>query len=212
MDPQEYLAYFAKQYADKLTVYYNDVLAADADRLAGFQLIFAELLRRKNRDFTIIETGCLRYRDGWSDGQSSLLFYEFINLFGGKLITLDIDPVNLDTCRAVLRESPAQKLRPCEFLPRLGDSLKLLAEIDEPADLLYLDSCDITAEQPELSMAHHFKELASAGKILAKSPGLIVAVDDNGPAIGKGRYVLDWAKKTGQRIIHEGYQIIFQIV
>ena len=52
--------------------------------------MFDYLLQEKNSDFTIVETGTLRNAGHWPDGQSSYVFRDFIEHFGGKLITIDI--------------------------------------------------------------------------------------------------------------------------
>lgn len=226
MERESYLPYFDQQYRDLLSprmklpgikkilsqfhqgkqVSYSPKL-----RYPGFRIVFEQLLKKKQNSFTIIETGTLRQPDNWAgDGQSSFLFYEFVNFFGGKLISIDVEQKNLDACRHILLNHRPQRDQATLDL-RCGDSVSVLHDIDEHVDLLYLDSMDFDSRCPEKSMVHHLKELCSARKMIAKSPGLLVAVDDNGRDVGKGKYVLDWAHQTHQEILYHGYQIVMRI-
>lgn len=203
---EEYLSYFEHKYKAKLTAakYF-------ADRYNGFCKIFDALLQKKSSDFTIIETGTLRKKNEWMDGQSSLLFYEFVDLFGGTFISIDTDGVALDTCREILigkiGESKKAKLELIQ-----GDGVQVLERLNTPADLVYLDSVDRDGENPLPSMVHHLQEFASLHKIIAKSDRLIVAVDDTPRnEVGKGTLVEEWARRTGKEFLHEGYQIVFRM-
>ena len=97
MTPDAYLSYFTTQYRDKLDGFLvNDEHAA---RYSGYYAIFSALLEKKQRDFRIIETGIMRDGTAWSDGKSTFLFYEFLSIFGGELISIDIDQANIDSCK-----------------------------------------------------------------------------------------------------------------
>ncbi len=196
-DKEKYLRFFHQTYHNTM-------------RYAGFKKIFETLLNKKNANFTIVETGCSR-KYGWGDGKSSFLFFEFLNIFGGRLVSIDIDKNNLRICSKVLKSIP--KTGKAKFLPIAGNSTDILSGIQEDVDLLYLDSVDLDANNPESSMLHHFAELKNARAIIKKSGRLLIAVDDNlkESNIGKGKYILEWAKKTNQEILAEGYQIIIRI-
>jgi len=60
-------------------------------RAEGFLSIFNSLLSQKTSNFNIIETGTVRVFDSFFEGCSTLLFSEFINIFEGSLITIDIN-------------------------------------------------------------------------------------------------------------------------
>lgn len=84
----------------------------------------------------IVETGCVRVDDNWAgDGMSTVVFGEWVTQHGGHLWTVDIDPANLATAQRLTSE-----YRDIDF--HLGDSVAFLAALDEPIDLLYLDSLD----------------------------------------------------------------------
>lgn len=205
MTESEYLTHFETTYKSRLEAH-----PVFKDRYVGFYKIFKHLLLHKEKDFTIIETGTLRKKDTWTDGQSALLFYEFITHFGGKLISIDTDPQALATAREVLETVPKQPHASYELL--LGDGVAMLHALDMSADLVYLDSFDLDEFNPVPSMVHHLKELASLRKIVTLSPGVLVAVDDNFSLFGKGKYVKEWALATKQEVIHDGYQFIFKMI
>lgn len=204
MNKTEYLDFFEKKYKSKLQE--NPLFE---DRYNGFRKIFEELLKKKDRNFTIIETGTLRTEDSWTDGQSSLLFFEFLSIFGGKLITIDIDKSSLLKCKEILSKNVG--LDKAELVLIHGNSVEELAKIDEEADLLYLDSFDFNHENPMPSMIHHLKEFASAWRIITKSKNILIAADDNFEVFGKGKFLKDWAIETKREILHEGYQLVFKM-
>lgn len=200
---EDFFRYFEETYREKLEGH-----PIFAERYQGFHAVFTELLRVKTRGFTIIETGTLRKRDQWTDGQSSLLFFEFLRFFGGELISIDSDASALSECGDVLAERVG--FEHATFTPIQGDSVVVLEGMQKSADLLYLDSFDFSEMDPLPSMFHHFAELASLAHIRAKSPSLIVAVDDNYKnGLGKGKFIQQWVRQTNKRVIHDGLQFIF---
>lgn len=176
------------------------------DRYIGFRKIFEYLVTKNKSNYTIIETGGIRQKDNWSDGQSSVLFYDFLKRFSGKLITIDTNPSVEVNYRSWL---------PSLFNVKVdvitGDGAVTLSKINEPIDLLYLDSFDINHENPTPSMEHHLEEFTSAKGVIDQSEELIVAVDDNFGTYGKGTYILNWAIKNNKEILYNGYQIIFRV-
>jgi hypothetical protein len=208
INKETYLTYFDKIYKKRIGrgIFLNGELI---DRYAGFRKIFEELLDKKSGGFTIIETGVLRKPGKWIDGQSSLIFYEFLNIFGGKLISIDLNEKNLKICDKALRAGvwPSGK---ANLVLIFGNSLEELKKIKGEADLLYLDSYDLDIRNPEPAMAHHLKEVESAAEIIKRSNDLLIAVDDNFRDIGKGKYVREWAQKTNKEILLDSYQIIIK--
>jgi hypothetical protein len=205
----KYLDYFEKAYKKKLS--WNIVMWGEqVDRYKGFRRIFEGLLENKKKDYTIVETGTLRTEDNWADGQSSLLFYEFINIFGGKLISIDINKDAIKICEETLKNR-IPKTGKAKLVLITGDSLKELDKLDENVDLLYLDSCDLDKNNPNTSMEHHLNELIAAKKVINKSKNLLIATDDNFKECGKGKLVMEWAKKTHQEVLLEAYQTLIRV-
>lgn len=197
----DYLTYFDNTFKAKLQ---KD--PTYKDRYIGFRKIFAYLIAKNKSSYTIIETGGIRQKDNWSDGQSSVLFYDFLKRFSGKLTTIDTNPGVEVNYRLWLPPFAGVKVNVIT-----GDGAVTLGKISEQVDLLYLDSFDIDHENPKPSMEHHLEEFTKAKDIINKSKGLLVAVDDNFGVYGKGKYVLNWAVRNGKEILHNGYQVIFRV-
>lgn len=178
----------------------------------------------------IVETGCLRIKNNFSDGQSTLLFdkYTQFRKNDSKVYTVDIDPKATKVCSENVSEHVSI---------HTGDSVEYLNELTKDfiknkneVSLFYLDSFDCDWKAPEQSAQHHLKELVSIKKIL-KSDTLVV-VDDSpiigyleqsktkndafdlikpglvpGPTIsGKGNLVHEYAVHTGAKMLFSNYQ------
>ncbi len=176
------------------------------DRYVGFRKIFSYLIEKGQPSYTIIETGGIRDKGSWTDGQSSFLFYDFLKKFTGELTTIDVNPSVEVNYRTWLPSNGNVKVNVV-----ILDGAVALSRIDKKVDLLYLDSFDVEHDNPEPSMQHHLKEFTNSKNIIEKSKDLLVAVDDNFGTYGKGRYVLDWAIKNNKEILHDGYQVIFKV-
>ena len=178
----------------------------------------------------IVETGCLRIKNNFSDGQSTLLFdkYTQYRKNNSKVYTVDIDPKATKVCSENVSEYVSI---------HTGDSVKYLNELTKDfiknkndVSLFYLDSFDCDWKAPEQSAQHHLKELVSIKKILKKDT--LVVVDDSpiigyleqsktkndafdlikpglvpGPTIsGKGNLVHEYAVHTGAKMLFSNYQ------
>lgn len=206
MTPDQFFEHFDTNYKQKL-----QPEPFIKNRYHGFKRMFQHLLAKKDSDFTIVETGSLRWEDNWLEGQSSLIFGEFLNVFGGRLITIDLDPESSQACKQILEKRFGGGLR-FGLQTVTGNAVTELEKLDLPVDLVYLDAMDIDFDDPTPSMAHHIKELASLAKVIVKSPGLLVAVDDNMDVkTGKGRFVIEWAKATQKEFLYEGWQVVFRM-
>jgi hypothetical protein len=108
----------------------------------------------------IVETGSLRSTDRWDgDGQSTVVFADYVNRYGGLLISCDIDSAALATARALLNERGILSAR---TLFICSSSIDLLGSLRSPIDLLYMDSLDFDPGEPEPSLAHHLIDLCIA--------------------------------------------------
>ena len=178
----------------------------------------------------IVETGCLRIKNNFSDGQSTLLFdkYTQFRKNNSKVFTVDIDPNATKICSENVSKNVSI---------HTGDSVKYLNELSEEfiankitVSLFYLDSFDCDWKAPEQSSQHHLKELVSIKKLLKKDT--LVVVDDSpivgylqqskikndalelippglvpGPSIsGKGNLVHEYAVQTGAKMLFSNYQ------
>lgn len=155
----------------------------------------------KGQGFTIIETGTTRSCANPDvttigaanpinpkDGNLTLFFDFFVNMYGGKLYSCDID---MEACQS------AAELTTNKTKVFVNDSVRFLNDLNpkliQKADLIFLDSLDFNVGNMQLSPLHHMFELATIFKNLR--PGTLLAVDDNPKKfpmmknIGKGMYV-----------------------
>lgn len=105
-------------------------------RYHTFQLVL-NLLYQKHANPTIIETGCQRLKDDLGGGMSTSIWAEYIQRYGGKLISVDNSVDSLQAARRVLQEFSGIDVTLVH-----SDSVVYLEGCQEHCDLLYLDSFD----------------------------------------------------------------------
>lgn len=133
--------------------------------LAGRATSFRDVFEALGPEPTIVETGTLRTPGNWAgDGQSTVLFDRYVCHCGGKVYSIDIDPKNSETTKPLVSHCVT-------FI--VEDSLKFLPRLEEPIDLLYLDSLD--GNYPG-TQEHMLKEFQSARHCLRQ--GSILFIDD----------------------------------
>lgn len=178
----------------------------------------------------IVETGCLRIKNNYSDGQSTLLFdkYTQFRSKSSKVYTVDIDANATKVCSENVSKNVS--ITTADSVRYLNNLSKQFIENKTNVALFYLDSFDCDWKSPEQSAQHHLKELVSIKKILNKQT--LVVVDDSpiigylhqskvkkdsfelikpglvpGPTIsGKGGLVHEYAVHTGAKILFSNYQ------
>jgi len=176
-------------------------------RKTTFRQMFTYLYNLDKSDYVIVETGTSRSESmNWNgDGMSTLLFDLFTILFGGIVVSIDID-------HDAIIHAQSHTSSYVNFME--GDSVQILRQLqDHPQlshiSLLYLDSFDVDWANPHPSALHHMKELCSAQPML-KSTSMIV-VDDNQMGAGKGQYVTEYYRQLGITPAFDAYQIGFVI-
>ena len=106
----------------------------------------------------IVETGCLRIKDNYLDGQSTLLFDKYTQLRdkNSKVFTMDIDPKATKVCSENVSKN---------VLIHTGDSVEHLKKLTKEfilnkinVSLFYLDSFDCNWKDLKQSSEHHLKE------------------------------------------------------
>jgi hypothetical protein len=174
----------------------------------GFQLMFDLLLASRHNNFEIIETGTLRNPGAWKDGQSAMLFTEFVEQYGGRSRSVDIDQDAVNTARDAITSE--------QFEVYCSDSVTWLREQSDlgSVDLFYLDSYDVKWQDDTPSAQHHLKEFLSIESYL--KDGAVVAIDDNsmrltdGMRTGKGRMIVEYLERKGKFPLYDAHQIIYQ--
>jgi hypothetical protein len=176
-------------------------------RSKGFKIIFDELLKVKQKDFLIIETGSTRKPDNWKDGNSGFLFAEFVKLHGGFVKSVDINQKAVDSANNHIDARYHKSF--------CSDSVSWLASQSDldMIDLFYLDSMNVKWQNDASSADHHLKEFRVIESYL--SSGSIVAIDDNsfllnGKRTGKGRKIFDYLKSKNILPVYDEYQIIYR--
>lgn len=177
-------------------------------RAAGFDIMFDLLLQQRQQNFLIVETGTLRNPGNWKDGQSAILFTQFVDWHGGQMRSVDIDPTAVNTARSYITSS--------NFAVTCGDSVTWLQSMTDrdQVDLYYLDSWDVKWHNDSDSAQHHLQEFLAVEPFLKTNS--IVAIDDNsrfadtGLRTGKGRAIVEYLESKNHHPIYDAYQIIFQ--
>ena len=193
------LSWFAAAYAKRLGRRYETMATA-----------LALLLARSDEHRIIVETGCVRERNDYSAGYSTVLFGEFLVRHGGTLHTVDLSERNIATCRRLTKRYAAR------ISYHAGDSVAFLAawepQTSGPIDLLYLDSFDYP-ESPDdplrdASQQHCRNELDAALPALAE--GAVVLIDDGDlPGGGKPRLAKERLAQLGWTCILDDYQTLW---
>jgi hypothetical protein len=188
------------------------------DRASSLQIVFEQLEKKKDKNFLIVETGCMRADHGQlafgDDGASTFIFDDFINHYDGEVLSVDINENNVKHAQGMVSDkTKISCMDSVEFLWNLSSSKKI--------DFLYLDSYDFDPENPIPSQLHHVKELCSVMKNLKK--GTIIAVDDhaNTPEFasyrstlakgGKAGFIENFMTNIKAEVLHDGYQIVWRL-
>jgi len=160
--------------------WFSEIAPKLGQREISFSKIF-KYLDEQPTPIIIVETGCLRDKDNFLDGQSTLLFDKYTLSRGenSKVYTVDINPKSTKICKETVSKN-------VEIAT--GDSVRYLNSLainflkkKIKVSMFYLDSFDLDWRYPYPSTAHHLKELTSINKILYKDT--LVVVDDS-PASG----------------------------
>ena len=169
-------------------------------RAIGFKTIFDYLLSQQMDYYLIIETGSCRQENSWRhDGLSTVVFDHFVSDMGGKVISIDIDPVATNCTKRICSHH-------VEAI--CSDSIEFLWNYkpQKTINLVYLDSFDFDHTNYHPSAMHHIKELLA---IISKlTPNTLIVVDDNfANNQGKGMYLDEFFAHTPCKKIIDGFQM-----
>jgi predicted O-methyltransferase YrrM len=188
---------------------YLDTLSKTDKRRFAFRLMLDALLNaigHKGKAM-YVETGCVRSRDDFGAGYSTVLFDQFIDQYPqAQGYSVDNDAQHVKFAEGLVKHVKLINM----------DSVYWLAAVSNPAvdltvDALYLDSYDLNRAAPHNAALHGMKELAAAAPLLR--PGSIVAVDDNfSPECGKGMYVREFMRNAGKALIvpEDSYTLVWR--
>ena len=196
------------------------------NREVSFRKIF-KYLESQPDPIIIVETGCLRVKDNFLDGQSTLLFdkYTLSRKKGSKVYTVDIDPNTTKICKEVVRNN--LEISTDDSVHYLNNLSNNFLKNKTKVTMFYLDSFDVDWRYTYPSAAHHLKELTSITRLLHEdtlvviddSPafGNLTQTDDSNPTWkildspapsigGKGFLVHEYAKHVGAKVFFSHYQ------
>ena len=213
--------------------WFNEIAPKLGQREISFSKIF-KYLDEQPTPIIIVETGCLRDKDNFLDGQSTLLFDKYTLSRGenSKVYTVDINPKSTKICKEVVSKNV--EIATDDSVRYLNNLATNFLKNKTKVSMFYLDSFDLDWRYPYPSAAHHLKELTAISRILYEDT--LVVVDDSpatanitqkdkanqneennnwkilsspspSPTIGgKGFLVHEYASHVGAKLIFSHYQ------
>ena len=207
--------------------WFNNIAPKLDQREISFRKIF-KYLDSQPTPIIIVETGCLRVKDNFLDGQSTLLFDKYTLSRGeqSKVYTVDINPNSTKVCRQVVSNNV--EITTDDSVHYLNNLTSNFLKNKTKVSMFYLDSFDVDWRYTYPSAAHHLKELTSIMRLLNNDT--LIVVDDspafgnltqtenesnptwkilNSPAPsigGKGFLVHEYAKHVGAKLFFSHYQ------
>ena len=162
------------------------------NREISFRKIF-KYLDSQPTPIIIVETGCLRVKDNFLDGQSTLIFDKYTLSRGknSKVYTVDISKESTENCKKAVSENV--EITTEDSVRYLNNLSNNFLKDKTKVSMFYLDSFDVDWRYPYPSAAHHLKELTAINKILR--PETLVVVDDS-PANGNLSHTDNTSKGT----------------
>lgn len=163
----------------------------------------------------ILETGSSAHGT-----KSSVLFANYVNLFGGQFDTVDLNP-GIKTKYKYLESD--------KVIFHTGDSVEFIKNLDKQyiknLDIVYLDSFDLDVNNPQPSQNHGFQEFICIYEYMKK--GSYIAIDDTPTSFdkfgllkenkynftpGKGRLVLEYLDDNPKlfEIIFHDYAVVLK--
>ena len=197
------------------------------NREVSFRKIF-KYLESQPDPIIIVETGCLRVKDNFLDGQSTLLFdkYTLSRKKGSKVYTADIDPNSTKICKEVVSNNV--EISTDDSVHYLNALSNTFLKNKTKVTMFYLDSFDVDWRYVYPSAAHHLKELTSITRLLDENTLVVVddapafgnltqtdsetsqtwkILDSPAPSIGgKGFLVHEYARHVGAKVFFSHYQ------
>ena len=207
--------------------WFNNIAPKLDQREISFRKVF-KYLDSQPTPIIIVETGCLRVKDNFLDGQSTLLFDKYTLSRGeqSKVYTVDINPNSTKVCKQVVSNNV--EITTDDSVRYLNNLTSNFLENKTKVSMFYLDSFDVDWRYPYPASAHHLKEFTAINRLLHEDT--LVVVDD-APAYanltqndkessstwkilssppptigGKGSLIHEYAMLSGAKLIFSHYQ------
>ena len=140
-----------QSYRECMLMGMNESFRRYSTNKTAFEIIVSRGLRH------FVETGTSRMQNNFfGDGLFTVIFGCYAHAINGRLISVDIDPLN---CAVSAHQISAFK---DNVKVICSDSLPFLENYRYLIDFLYLDSYDYDQRLPHLSQQHHLKEIQAA--------------------------------------------------
>ena len=207
--------------------WFETICSKLGNREVSFRKIF-KYLESQPDPIIIVETGCLRVKENFLDGQSTLLFdkYALSRKKGSKVYTVDIDPNSTKICKEVVSNNV--EISTDDSVHYLNALSNTFLKNKTKVTMFYLDSFDVDWRYVYPSAAHHLKELTSITRLLDENTLVVVddapafgnltqadsetsqtwkILDSPAPSIGgKGFLVHEYARHVGAKVFFSHYQ------
>ena len=207
--------------------WFNNIASKLNEREISFRKIF-KYLDSQPDPIIIVETGCLRVKDNFLDGQSTLLFDKYTLARGkeSKVYTVDINSNSTKVCKQVVSNNV--EITTDDSVHYLNTLSANFLKNKTKVSMFYLDSFDVDWRYTYPSAVHHLKELTSITRLLHKDTLIVVddspafgnltqtenehsptwkILDSPAPSIGgKGFLVHEYAKHVGAEVVFSHYQ------
>lgn len=174
------------------------------DRHKSFGIVMDHLASKEKP--VICETGCIRADEDWGGaGYSTYLFAWLLHQLGkGEMYSVDLNHANVKYATDMCVPFRDRIRHYCK------DSLQFLRELDASLDVFYADSVDVG----EPGFEQHCLEEVKLAVPKLKPDGMVL-IDDTvktGPHAvrGKGARACHWLEEQGFKLIHAGYQLLYQ--
>jgi hypothetical protein len=205
----------------------NDIAPKLGQREISFKKIF-NYLDALPTPIIIVETGCLRVKNNFLDGQSTLLFDKYTLSRGekSKVYTVDISQNSTKVCGQVVSDNV--EITTSDSVRYLNNLTKKFLTDKIKVSMFYLDSFDVEWRYPYPAAAHHLKEFTAINRLLHEDTLVVVddapayahlTQNDTGPAStwkilssplptvgGKGSLIHEYAMLSGAKLIFSHYQ------
>lgn len=180
-------------------------------RHSTFRRALSDVLNSTGPSRVFVETGCVREKNDYSAGYSTVLFAEVLAKYGGQLHTVDNSERNMTLCRKLTKRYAhviAYHVRDSVAFLKQWPHEHAAARID----LLYLDSFDYPRSPKdgpqEPSQEHCLAELEAALPSLHERS--VVLIDDGDlPGGGKPLLAKRRLSELGWRCLIDDYQTLW---
>jgi len=194
---------------DELLNFYNKLNEIPEHGRGGFLPAINYIKENNIKNPVIVEIGTQRNFDNTGDGCSTSVFSWFVNTYGGKLYSIDIENTYIENGKIQLNNKGMLTDRVNLVC---ADGIEFFDTFEDNIDLLYLDAWDYrgTEEDKRISEEKHLEAYLKAEKFL--TPKALVLIDDIADQetyIGKGHLVIPYLIDKKYELLLKEWQFLF---